>query len=171
MSLEFLTFARPINKNIFLEKILLKPFTPSTLYNTLFENNFKELLIEEDMTSIKTKGKVLLVEDNETNQIVASKNLERYGLIVDIAINGQEALEMYAKTNYDMIFMDLQMPIMDGFTALEKIKEFDINAKVVIISADIQKLSMEKALKLGAFNFIKKPIDSNKMKQILEKIK
>ena len=62
------------------------------------------------------------------------------------------------------------MPIMDGFEALEKIKEFDKNAKVVIISADIQKLSMDKALQLGAFNFIKKPIDLTKMEQILNKI-
>ena len=53
---------------------------------------------------------------------------------------------------------------------LEKIKEFDKNAKVVIISADIQKLSMDKALQLGAFNFIKKPIDLIKMQQILNKI-
>ena len=59
---------------------------------------------------------------------------------------------------------------MDGFEALEKIKEFDKNAKVVIISADIQKLSMDKALQLGAFNFIKKPIDLTKMEQILNKI-
>ena len=58
------------------------------------------------------------------------------------------------------------MPIMDGFTALEKIKEFDKNAKVVVISADIQKLSMDRVLKLGAFDFVKKPIDSIKMKQI-----
>ena len=62
------------------------------------------------------------------------------------------------------------MPIMDGFEALEKIKEFDENAKVVIISADIQKLSMDRVRELGAFNFIKKPIDTLKMQQILEKI-
>ena len=59
---------------------------------------------------------------------------------------------------------------MDGFTALEKIKEFDKNAKVVVISADIQKLSMDRVLQLGAFNFVKKPIDSSKMKQIFEKL-
>ena len=52
----------------------------------------------------------------------------------------------------------------------EKIKEFDENAKVVVISADIQKLSMDRVLQLGAFNFVKKPIDSSKMKQIFEKL-
>ena len=84
--------------------------------------------------------------------------------------NGQEALDLYKELLPKIVFLDLTMPIMDGFEALEKIKEFDKNAKVVIISADIQKLSMDKALQLGAFNFIKKPIDLTKMEQILNKI-
>ena len=84
--------------------------------------------------------------------------------------NGQEALDLYKELLPKIVFLDLTMPIMDGFEALEKIKEFDKNAKVVIISADIQKLSMDKALQLGAFNFIKKPIDLTKMQQILNKI-
>ena len=59
---------------------------------------------------------------------------------------------------------------MDGFETLEKIKEFNNEAKVIIISVDIQKHSMDKALLLGDFNFIKKPIDTIKMQQILKKI-
>ena len=84
--------------------------------------------------------------------------------------NGQEAFDLYKEHLPKIVFLDLTMPVMDGFEALEKIKEFDKNAKVVIISADIQKLSMDKALQLGAFNFIKKPIDLEKMQQILGKI-
>ena len=84
--------------------------------------------------------------------------------------NGQEAFDLYKEHLPEIVFLDLTMPVMNGFEALSKIKEFDKNAKVVIISADIQKLSMEKALQLGAFNFIKKPIDLEKMQQILGKI-
>lgn len=84
--------------------------------------------------------------------------------------NGQEAFDLYKKHLPEIVFLDLTMPVMNGFEALSKIKEFDKNAKVVIISADIQKLSMDKALQLGAFNFIKKPIDLEKMQQILGKI-
>ena len=87
-----------------------------------------------------------------------------------MASDGQEAVEKFEKEEFDIILMDIQMPVMNGFEALSKIKEFDKNAKVVIISADIQKLSMDKALQLGAFNFIKKPIDLEKMQQILGKI-
>ena len=84
--------------------------------------------------------------------------------------NGQEAFDLYKEHLPEIVFLDLTMPVMNGFEALSKIKEFDKNAKVVIISADIQKLSMDKALQLGAFNFIKKPIDLEKMQQILGKI-
>ena len=84
--------------------------------------------------------------------------------------NGQEAFDLYKEHLPEIVFLDLTMPVMNGFEALSKIKEFDKNAKVVIISADIQKLSMDKALQLGAFNFVKKPIDLEKMQQILGKI-
>ena len=84
--------------------------------------------------------------------------------------NGQEAFDLYKEHLPEIVFLDLTMPVMNGFEALSKIKEFDKNAKVVIISADIQKLSMDKALQLGAFNFIKKHIDLEKMQQILGKI-
>jgi two-component system chemotaxis response regulator CheY len=66
--------------------------------------------------------------------------------------------------------MDLTMPVMDGFEALKRIKEFNENAKVVVISADIQKQAMDKVRELGALNFVKKPIDLKKMQQILNSV-
>lgn len=86
------------------------------------------------------------------------------------ATNGQEALDMYKEINPSILFLDLTMPVMDGFEALEKIKEFDKDAKVVVVSADIQKSSMDKVRKLGAIDFIKKPINSDKVKLLLNKI-
>ena len=62
------------------------------------------------------------------------------------------------------------MSVMDGFEALKKIKELDENAKVVVISADIQKQAMDKVRELGALNFVKKPIDLKKMQQILNDV-
>ena len=117
--------------------------------------------------------KILVTDDSKMARKMVTKTLtEILGDDVEIheAQNGQEALDLYKQISPNIAFLDLTMPIMDGFEALEKIKEFDSNAKVVIISADIQKLSMDKALQLGAYNFIKKPIDTSKMQQIIDKI-
>ena len=117
--------------------------------------------------------KILVTDDSKIARKMVVKTLQdlmQDKIEIHEAQNGLEALDLYKQISPNIVFLDLTMPIMDGFEALEKIKEFDKNAKIVIISADIQKLSMEKALNLGAFNFIKKPIDSSKMEQILNKI-
>lgn len=117
--------------------------------------------------------KVLVTDDSKMARKMVIKVLTdilKDNVEIHEAQNGQEALDLYKKILPNIVFLDLTMPIMDGFQALEKIKEFDKNAKVVIISADIQKLSIDKASQLGAFNFIKKPIDLAKMEQILNKI-
>ena len=117
--------------------------------------------------------KILVTDDPKMARKMVIKTLTENiegDLEIFEAQNGQEALDLYKELSPKIVFLDLTMPIMDGFTALEKIKEFDKNAKVVVISADIQKLSMDSVLQLGAFNFVKKPIDSSKMKQIFEKL-
>lgn len=84
--------------------------------------------------------------------------------------NGQEAIDLYKEISPNIVFLDLTMPVVDGFGALEQIKAYDKNAKVVVISADIQKSSVDKVLELGAFNFVKKPIDAEKMNYIFENL-
>ena len=86
------------------------------------------------------------------------------------ATNGLEAFEMYKEQQPNVLFLDLTMPVMDGFEALAKIKEYDKEAKVVVVSADIQKTSMDTVRELGAIDFIKKPISSGKVETILKKI-
>lgn len=117
--------------------------------------------------------KILVTDDSKMARKMVIKTLNETiegNLEIFEAQNGQEALDSYKDLLPKIVFLDLTMPIMDGFAALEKIKEFDNNARVVIISADIQKISMDRVLKLGAFDFVKKPVDSRKMKQIFEKI-
>jgi CheY-like chemotaxis protein len=117
--------------------------------------------------------KILVTDDSKMARKMVIKTLNdstKKDLEIFEAQNGQEALDLYKQHSPKIVFLDLTMPVMDGFVALEKIKEFDKNAKIVIISADIQKLSMDKALALGAFNFIKKPVDTAKMQQILKKL-
>jgi len=117
--------------------------------------------------------KILVTDDSKMARKMVIKTLTeilKENVEIHEAQNGQEALDLYKQLLPNIVFLDLTMPVMDGFEALEKIKEFDKNAKVVVISADIQKLSVDKALQLGAFNFVKKPIDMEKMEQILNKI-
>lgn len=117
--------------------------------------------------------KILVTDDSKMARKMVIKTLKdilQDDIEIHEAQNGQEALDLYKKILPNIVFLDLTMPVMDGFEALKEIKKFDNKAKVVIISADIQKLSVDKVLELGAFNFIKKPIDSIKMQQILDKI-
>ena len=117
--------------------------------------------------------KILVTDDSKMARKMVIKTLKdiiQDDIQIHEAQNGQEALDLYKEILPNIVFLDLTMPVMDGFDALKEIKKFDNKAKVVIISADIQKLSVDKVLELGAFNFIKKPIDSVKMQQILDKI-
>ncbi|QEZ89223.1 response regulator [Aliarcobacter cibarius] len=117
--------------------------------------------------------KILVTDDSKMARKMVLKTLEdtlNFEYEVFEATNGQEAVDLYKTHKPNLVLMDLTMPVMDGFEALKRIKELESDANVVVISADIQKQAIDKALKLGAFNFIKKPIDSLKMKQILNKI-
>ncbi len=117
--------------------------------------------------------KILVTDDSKMARKMVIKTLNE-SIEGEIEIfegqNGQEAVDLYKQHKPKIVFLDLTMPIMDGFEALEQIKMFDNDAKVIIISADIQKTAVDRVLSLGAYNFIKKPIDTTKMKQILEKL-
>lgn len=117
--------------------------------------------------------KILITDDSRMARRMIIKTLKEeisqdYKLFE--ATNGLEAYELYKIEKPTIVFLDLTMPVMDGFEALAEIKKFDKNAHVIVVSADIQKTSMDRVRELGAFDFVKKPIDSSKMKQILEKI-
>jgi two-component system chemotaxis response regulator CheY len=117
-----------------------------------------------------TPYRVLIVDDSmfvtkQIGQILTSEGFE----IAAIASDGQEAIDKYKELfpNVDLVTMDITMPKMDGVTALEKIMEFDKNARVVMISALGKQDLVKKSLLLGAKNYIVKPLDR---KKVLERI-
>ncbi|MCX7787114.1 MAG: response regulator [Spirochaetes bacterium] len=117
-----------------------------------------------------TPYRVLIVDDSmfvtkQIGQILTSEGFE----IAGVASDGQEAIDKYKELypNVDLVTMDITMPKMDGVTALEKIMEFDKNAKVVMISALGKQDLVKKSLLLGAKNYIVKPLDR---KKVLERI-
>ena len=116
-------------------------------------------------------GHVLLVEDNPVNQLVAQQMIELAGLTCDVADNGAEAVEAVASgTHYDMVFMDVQMPVMDGYTATMKIRESGKTDLVICgLSANAMNQDRDKAEEAGMTDYLTKPIESEKLIEIFVK--
>ncbi|MBF0380413.1 MAG: response regulator [Magnetococcales bacterium] len=116
-----------------------------------------------DLTGIMQQiggSHILLVEDNSINQLVATEILEPVGLHIDIANNGVEALKMVKESSYDLVLMDIQMPLMDGHTAAKKIRAIKGLKKLPIIAmtAHARAIDREKSLAAGMNEHISKPI-------------
>ncbi len=113
---------------------------------------------------------ILLVEDNDINQMIAQELLESVGYAVEIANNGQEALDMLAAKTYDAVLMDIQMPIMDGLTATRKIREMDEFKDLIVIAMSAHAMTgdYEKSIQNGMNDHITKPIDPDKLFLSLE---
>jgi len=137
----------------------------------------KEIInIEQFSKKVKLKdANILLVEDNPINQKIVILGLKKYVKNIDIANNGKEALEKIGTTRYDLILMDVQMPIMSGITVTKKIRELEIstNTHVPIIAITAYAVSGDKeaCLAAGMNDYISKPFQMeeliNKMKKLL----
>jgi len=116
---------------------------------------------------------ILLVEDNLVNQRVATRLLEKRGHCVAIAENGQEALRMLEKESYDLVLMDVQMPVMDGLEATAKLRESERNGDkhlpVVALTARAMKGDVELCLSAGMDDYLVKPIRVPDLEEILAK--
>lgn len=115
----------------------------------------------------------LIVDDSKIARKMTMKNLSFLtGEDVEIieGQNGLEAVELYKTHKPTITFMDLTMPVMDGFEAIETICQYDPKAKIIVISADIQELSMKKAKDMGAIGFIKKPVSQESLQGMLSKL-
>ncbi len=115
---------------------------------------------------------VLIVDDSRTSRRVLNDILERAGYqIAGEAVNGKEAVEMYERLRPDIVTMDITMPEMDGIEALKQIKKDHPEAKVVMITAAGQKEKMMEAVKLGASEFVAKPLTEESVLEAMEHCK
>ncbi|WP_051986236.1 response regulator [Pseudidiomarina salinarum] len=114
---------------------------------------------------------VLLVEDNDINQHIAREMLEQAGLQVDVAKHGEEALARVAERDYALVFMDIQMPVMDGLTAAQRIRSRYSYRQLPIIamSANTSPEDVESSLAAGMQDHLSKPIDEQLLYQAAEK--
>jgi len=162
-------------EDINIHGFLTKPVTASSLLDAILTAMGKEVSegsrqdtgkIQSSEAVAKLAGaNVLLVEDNELNQELALALLENHGLKVEIANNGQQAIEKLALYDFDGVLMDLQMPIMDGFEATQKIRQQPKYKDLVIIAMTANAMAgdKEKVLDAGMNDHIAKPINVNDM--------
>ncbi len=115
--------------------------------------------------------KILIAEDNVLNQKIVSHNLLKSGANVTVAINGNEVIEEMNRGQYDLILMDLYMPLTDGFEATEYIRQ-TLNSKIPIIalSASNYEDEMKRCINIGMNACIVKPFDIEKLQKTLIKL-
>lgn len=123
---------------------------------------------EDNMVEKKGK-KILIVDDNDINQLVVKKILERQGFDCDIAVNGEEAVLAVKKESYACIFMDCQMPVLDGYEATKLIRQLEVGIrhKIIAMTANVVQGDREKCLESGMDDYLPKPIDFEKMFRML----
>ena len=116
--------------------------------------------IEDGTVDFDLKNKkILLVEDTLFNVLYATQLLEGWNAIVEVAENGAVAIEMLQKTSHDLVLMDLQMPVMDGYTATVKIREFNEDIPIIALTASATSNVREKVMKAGMQDYVTKPFN------------
>jgi CheY-like chemotaxis protein len=116
-------------------------------------------------------ARVLLVEDNIVNQRVAQKFLERCGCSVLITANGAEAVSLYEREPFDLILMDMEMPVMDGTTATRRIRELEATSNrrtpIVALTANALGEQLDRCMQAGMDAFLSKPIEPARLREVL----
>ncbi len=116
----------------------------------------------------KSKGiSILLVEDNKINVLVAQKFLNKWGFRIDLAFNGKEAVEKVLNTKYDLILMDLQMPVLDGYEASKQIRDMGIATPIIALTASTLMEDRDKLKRYGINDHIIKPFEPEELKRKL----
>jgi two-component system sensor histidine kinase/response regulator len=116
-------------------------------------------------------ARILLVEDNDINQLVAGEMLRDAGFAVDIAENGQHALDLISQTSYDLVLMDMQMPVMDGIAATLVLRSLPAyrSLPVVAMTANVLAPDRQRCLDAGMNDFLAKPIEPHELWRVLLK--
>ena len=154
-------------------KLLPKVSSLKENFKNIEENSDKMTVIEDGQEqSSDDRIQVLVVEDNDINRKLIKRTLENYNINVTLAVNGQEAVEKVKNNRFDIIFMDIAMPVMDGVKALHAIldDELELGKKhtpIVALTANALKGDRERFLNEGFDEYITKPIKSSSLESIL----
>ncbi|KAF0221629.1 MAG: hypothetical protein FD176_3100 [Rhodospirillaceae bacterium] len=160
-----------------IDDVLIKPLSASILFDTVMrmfgggrngesgaDNQAGASPLQEDLAAIQG-ARILLVEDNDLNQEVAAELLSDAGFVVDIADDGAIALDKVQRHAYDIVLMDMQMPVMDGVTATREIRKlgrFD-DLPIVAMTANAMRRDQDLCRDAGMNDFVAKPIDPDQL--------
>ncbi|GHU29143.1 hypothetical protein AGMMS50256_13370 [Betaproteobacteria bacterium] len=168
-----------------IENVFIKPVSPSLLFDTIVrtldgeqgKHGEREAASnnspEHDHPWLKAiKGaRILLVEDNELNQQVATGILDTCSFQVDVASNGKEALDRIRKAPferaYDLVLMDVQMPVMDGMEATRQLRGQGFTPPIIALTANVMQGDRERYLEIGMNDYLAKPIEPDKLWKVL----
>ncbi|MCF8267739.1 MAG: response regulator, partial [Ignavibacteriales bacterium] len=161
---------------------LTKPIKQSQLFDVLHYIFFSEtgnMIRQEEEMVLKTGQsfaqkfpmRILIAEDNPVNQKFVLHVLKKIGYTADVAGDGKEVLDLLAQKKYDLIFMDIQMPVMDGFESTRVIinKYGDLRPKIIALTANALKDDREKCLNAGMDEYMSKPVTMDKIKEMIVK--
>ena len=160
---------------------LTKPVTPSLLLDTIMQAFGREVRLTRQHNGPSAEPlsviadirgrKVLLVEDNEMNQQVAKEIIESVGILVDVANNGREGVDAVYKVDYNIVLMDVQMPVMSGHEATQLIRRDKRFADLPIIAMTAHAIQgyREDCIAIGMNDYISKPIDPTELFTLLKK--
>jgi len=110
---------------------------------------------------------VLVVDDNNVNQLVAKRLLQKFGAEVTLAENGQEAIELIARNDFDMILMDIQMPVLDGYKASEALRKLNYTKPIIALSANAFSEHVSRSLDSGMNAHLQKPFNPKQLFQVV----
>lgn len=152
---------------------LIEPYETKEVFDVLSEifpgivdlKNFESML-----NALPEELSILLAEDNLINQKVAQSIFKNIGYEIEIAKNGKEAVEMMEYGKYDVLFMDLLMPEMDGYQATSQIRKLGHTLPIIAMSADEDDVTRKAAFESGMNEYVRKPARVENVKQLLIKL-
>lgn len=122
-----------------------------------------------------TPLRILLVEDSEDNVLVMQLYLKKYPYRLDVAENGQVGVDMFKAAQYDLVLMDIQMPVMDGYEATREIRRYEsaqgkTKAPIIAVTAHASEENHRMVLEAGCDDFITKPVPKAKLLEAIQKV-
>ncbi|MEZ8123363.1 response regulator [Vibrio splendidus] len=146
--------------------------TPTASVTTTQTDKQAPIKEEPKPVAASFSGKVLVVEDSRVNQQVAKMMLKKLGFEVDIADNGEIGVEKFQANEYEMIFMDCQMPVLDGFEATKQIRALEEGSSkhipIVALTANVVQRDKHLCFDVGMDEFLPKPVNQGKLREIVE---